>query len=77
VPWETHHPKQKFANTGHCRKAALLKKHTVRVPISHSLYFFYPIFEDNFFVSKDCFWKILTLGVVTIQERFAIERGPL
>ena len=41
---------------------------------SRGLYTFYPIFEDQFFVFKDVFKKILTLCMASIQERFVMAR---
>ena len=45
-----------------------------RAIISRGLYIFYPIFEDQFFVFKDVFMKILTLCMASIQERIIMAR---
>ena len=41
---------------------------------TRGLYTFYPLFEDHFFVFKDFFWKILSLCMVSIQERVMMAR---
>ena len=43
--------------------------------ITRSLYIFYPIFVDHFFVFKEIFKKILSLCMDSIQERFLIKSG--
>ena len=45
-----------------------------KVHITHDLYTFYPLFEDNVF-SRSFFQKILPLCMVSIQERFLIKSG--
>ena len=46
-----------------------------RTIITRGLYIFYPIFEDHFFVFKEFFHKIISLCMVSIQERFLIKSG--
>ena len=52
----------------------ILKIHySTRAIIGCGLYTFYPIYEDHFFVFKEFFQKILSLCMVSIQERFVIK----
>ena len=46
-----------------------------RVIITRGLFTFYPIFEDHYFVFKEVFLKILTLCMVSTQERVVFKSG--
>ena len=54
----------------HLCKKNIYRKRTI---ITRGLYIHYPIFESNFFVFKEFFWKILSLCMVSILERFLIK----
>jgi hypothetical protein len=48
----------------------------MRAIITRSLYTFYPIFEDQKRFLRSFFRKILTLCMVSIQERVIVARVP-
>ena len=68
-----------FFSTAQKWEKSLVGQDIFYLPYAHHynprLVLFYPIFEDNFFVFKGFFQKILSSCMVSIQEQFLIKIG--